>query len=61
MNRVQAGERLTVTRYGQPAAELRPGPRWALDTSTLLKRWCRRRRVDPLRFRVDDPLSADTD
>lgn len=53
VDRVQAGERLTVTRSGRPVAELRPLPRQALDASTLLERWRRLPCVDPSRLRAD--------
>lgn len=53
VDRVQAGERLTVTRSGRPVAELRPLPRRALDASTLLERWQRLSLVDPERLRYD--------
>ncbi len=53
VDRVQGGERLTVTRSGRPVAELRPLPRRALDASTLLERWRRLPLVDPERLRSD--------
>lgn len=53
VDRVQAGERLTVTRSGRPVAELRPLPRRPLDASTLLERWRRLPLVDPDRLRAD--------
>ena len=53
VDRVQAGERLTVTRSGRPVAELCPLPRRALDASTLLERWRRLPVVDPVRLRSD--------
>lgn len=53
VDRVQAGERLTVTRSGKPVAELRPLPRRTLDASTLLERWRRLPGLDPVRFRAD--------
>lgn len=53
VDRVQAGERLTVTRSGRPVAELRPLPRQALDASTLLERWRRLPCVDPSQLRAD--------
>lgn len=58
VDRVQAGERLTVTRYGRPVAELRPLPRRALDASTLLERWRLLPTVDPvwLRSNIDDVM-----
>jgi prevent-host-death family protein len=39
IDRVQAGERLIVSRDGHPVAELRPLPRRPLDAATLLERW----------------------
>lgn len=58
VDRVQAGERLTVTRSGRPVAELRPLPRRALDASALLERWRCLPLVDPDRLRsdIDDVL-----
>lgn len=53
VDRVQAGERLTVTRSGRPVAELRPLPRRPLDASALLERWRRLLTVDPDRLRSD--------
>lgn len=53
VDRVQAGECLTVTRSGSPVAELRPVPRRALDAATLLERWRHLRPVDPARLRSD--------
>lgn len=53
VDRVQAGESLTVTRSGRPVAELRPLPRRPLDASTLLERWRRVPQVDPERLRAD--------
>ena len=53
VDRVQAGERFTVTRVGRPVAELRPLPRRALDAVALLDRWRHVPSVDPKRFRAD--------
>lgn len=53
VDRVQRGERLTITRSGRPLAELRPLRRRALDASTLLERWHHLPPVDPLRLRAD--------
>lgn len=39
VDRVLAGERLTVTRAGRPVAELHPLPKPGLDANTLLNRW----------------------
>ncbi len=53
LNRVAAGEALTVTRDGEPIAELRPLPRRPLPAHQLLKRWSRLPAVDPTRLRED--------
>lgn len=53
LNRVAAGEALTVTRDGEPIAELRPLPRRPLPASLLLQRWRRVPPVDPARVRAD--------
>ncbi|MBX6748563.1 MAG: type II toxin-antitoxin system prevent-host-death family antitoxin [Micromonosporaceae bacterium] len=53
LNRVAAGEVLTVTRDGEPIAELRPLPRRPLSASLLLQRWRRLPPVDPVRLRED--------
>ena len=53
INRVEAGERLTITRDGRPVAELRPLPARAIRGSTLLRRWSRIPAIDPHRVRVD--------
>jgi prevent-host-death family protein len=53
VQRVLAGESLTVTRAGTPVAELRPVRRPGLDRETLLSRWRRVPPVDPLAFRRD--------
>jgi prevent-host-death family protein len=47
LDRVAAGERLTVTRDGRPVAELRPLPRRTADAAELLRRWSRLPAVDP--------------
>jgi prevent-host-death family protein len=53
VERVLAGESLTVTRAGTPVAELRPVRRSGLDRETLLDRWRRVPPVDPVAFRRD--------
>lgn len=60
LNRVAAGESLTVTRDGEPIAELRPLPRRPLPASLLLQRWRRLPTVDPtlLREDIDGVLDA---
>ncbi|MFP4148561.1 MAG: type II toxin-antitoxin system Phd/YefM family antitoxin [Nitriliruptoraceae bacterium] len=53
VDRVAAGEHLTVTRAGKPVAELRPTGRSALKAEVLLERWRRLPRLDPDRLRED--------
>ncbi len=53
VDRVLAGERLTVTRAGRPVAELRPLPKPGLDAATLLNRWQYLPAVDPEALRRD--------
>lgn len=53
LNRVARGERLTVTRDGEPVAELRPLPRRPLNAAVLLERWRALPRVDSDRLRAD--------
>ena len=55
VDRVSAGERLTVTRDGRPVAELRPYRATPLSAAVLLRRW---RRLPPLDA---DLLRADMD
>jgi prevent-host-death family protein len=61
VNRVLAGECLTVTRAGKPVAQLRPLPRTGVDSKTLLSRWKNLPMVDGAAFRneVDDLLDAE--
>lgn len=53
VDRVATGERLTITRDGEPVAELRPLPRRPLGAATLLPRWARLPAVDPEGLRRD--------
>jgi prevent-host-death family protein len=53
LDRVAAGERLTVTRGGRPVAELRPLPTVALRSTELLGRWRRVPAVDSASLRTD--------
>ena len=53
VDRVGRGEALTVTRDGQPVAELRPLARAALPAEVLLARWHRLPAVDPEALRAD--------
>jgi prevent-host-death family protein len=53
IDRVEAGEHVTVTRSGKPVAELRPlGPK-PIGRSVLLKRWSRMPAVDADRLRAE--------
>ena len=53
VDRVVRGERLTVTRDGEPVAELRPLPGAGLALGALLERRRRLPVVDPERLRAD--------
>ncbi|GAA1809963.1 hypothetical protein GCM10009682_34580 [Luedemannella flava] len=53
LNRVAAGEAMTVTRDGEPIAELRPLPRQPVPAPLLLQRWRRLPVVDPTQLRAD--------
>jgi prevent-host-death family protein len=53
LDRVAAGERLTVTRSGRPVAELRPLNRAGLSSRALIERWRRLPPVDPTELRAD--------
>ena len=53
LDRVARGEALTVTRDGQPVAELRPLPRAPMRASTLLRRWRRLPILDAAALRAD--------
>ena len=53
VDRVQAGEALTVTRSGRPVAALRPLRKPGIAAETLLARWSHLPRVDPLALRRD--------
>jgi prevent-host-death family protein len=60
IERVMAGELVTVTKSGRPVAELRP-LRAPLSAATLLGRWRRIPSVDPaaLRRDLDSVVGAD--
>ena len=53
IDRVIAGEHLTVTRDGRQVAELRPLGRWPLTAAVLIERWSKLPSVDPDRLRAD--------
>ena len=53
IDRVEHGERLTVTRDGRRVAELRPLGRTPVNARVLVERWSRLPRVDPDGLRRD--------
>lgn len=53
VDRVAAGERVTVTRAGKPVAELRPTGAPPVGAAVLLERWRRLPTVDPVALRAD--------
>jgi len=53
VDRVAAGERLTVTRGGRPVAELRPYRATPLSPAVLLRRWRRLPGIDIAALRGD--------
>jgi prevent-host-death family protein len=53
VNRVEAGEHVTVTRDGRPVAELRPLRSRGISAAVLLERWRRLPAVDAGAFRLD--------
>jgi prevent-host-death family protein len=53
VDRVAAGNRVTVTRDGHPVAELRPIPSRGLSAAALLDRWRHVPVVDERRLRRD--------
>ncbi len=53
VERVAAGERLTVTRSGKPVAELRPVGRPPVKAEVLLARWRQLPHLDADRLRED--------
>ncbi|HEU0041178.1 MAG TPA: type II toxin-antitoxin system prevent-host-death family antitoxin [Jiangellaceae bacterium] len=53
LDRVVHGESLTVTRDGDPVAELRPLPRRPLELPVVRLRWRHLPYVDPARLRAD--------
>lgn len=61
IERVLAGERLTVTRAGRPVAVLHPVERAPLSREELLRRWRGLPPVDPWRLRSDVDAVADSD
>jgi prevent-host-death family protein len=59
IDRVTAGESLTVTRDGEPVAELRPLARRTTSLAVLLERWSKLPTVDPTALRADIDATLD--
>jgi prevent-host-death family protein len=59
IDRVAAGEPVTVTRAGVPVAELVPGAGPRPSAATLLDRWRRLPAVDPTALRRDIDAAVD--
>jgi prevent-host-death family protein len=59
VDRVAAGEHLTVTRDGRPVAELRPVLSAPLNARVLLRRWRRLPALDAARLREDTDAVVD--
>jgi prevent-host-death family protein len=60
LDRVEAGERLTVTRNGRPVAELVPLPRRELTLEEILRRARALPPIDPAELRADIDAVLDT-
>jgi antitoxin (DNA-binding transcriptional repressor) of toxin-antitoxin stability system len=54
------GEQITITRAGKPVAELRALPQAALSAETLIDRWRRLPRLDPVALRRDIDEALDS-
>jgi prevent-host-death family protein len=52
VDRVAAGERVTITRGGRPVAELRPIPIPGPSAESLLERWRLIPHADPITLRA---------
>lgn len=53
LDRVEAGEEITITRDGRPVAVLVPASRRPMTSEALVARWRHLRPVDPVAFRRD--------
>jgi len=60
IDRVQAGELITITRDGRPVAMLVPAGPQGVSSEALLARWRRLRPVDPVELRADIDRLLDT-
>lgn len=59
VDRVEAGEHVTVTRDGRPVAELRPVRARGISAAALLERWHRLSPVDADALRRDIDAAID--
>ena len=59
IERVLAGERVTITRDGKPVARLEPIGRQRLTAGVLVERFSRLPDVDPARLRKDVDAAID--
>ncbi len=60
IDRVQAGEPITITRDGRPVAQLIPATPLGVPIDQLLARWRRLPPVDPVSLREDIDAILDT-
>lgn len=60
IDRVERGERLTVTRDGRQVAELRPVGPLPVKAEVLVERWSRLPRFDPEGLRRDVDVITDS-
>lgn len=60
IDRVEHGERLTITRDGREVAELRPLERRPLRAGVLIERWSRLARLDGDALRRDLDQTIDS-
>jgi len=60
VDRASRGEQITITKNGEPVAELRGLPRRWVRTDVLLERWKNLPYEDPKKFRADIDSLFDT-
>lgn len=60
VDRAARGEQITITKNGEPVAELRPLPRRWVRTDVLLERWKKLPPIDYQQFRADIDALFDT-
>lgn len=60
IERVERGERVTVTRDGRQVAELRPLGPLPVNAAALIERWSRLPRLDPAGLRQDLDQAIDS-